>query len=106
MVVDSRRSVRKILKAKAQLSISNGPPVEGRTIDIGIDGMGMVLPVSVVRGQNGKVIINMYFDGKAHLVDTAIKVTYCVFSSGEFRVGCQFVRLETAELGSISAFLR
>lgn len=106
MVADNRGATRKVLKTKAQLSISNGQPIEARTIDIGADGVGLLLPGPVSPGQQGRVILNMFFDGKAHLVNAAVKVSYCVFSSGEFRVGFQFVGLEPTALSSISAYLR
>lgn len=104
--MDNRGATRKVLKAKAQLSINNGQPIDARTIDIGVDGVGLLLPGPVSSGQQGRVIVNMYFDGKAHLVSAAVKVTYCVFSSGEFRAGFQFVGLEPTVLSSISAYLR
>ena len=106
MVAENRQSVRKVLKTKAQLILNSENFIQARTVDIGLDGIGLVLPSPVIPGQEGRVIISMYFDGKAHLVDSAVKVTYCVFSSGEFRVGFQFASLAPAGGASISAFLR
>ena len=105
MLEDNRQSVRKVLRTKAELCLDNGT-VEARTLDIGIDGVGMMLPVPVTPGQQGRVIINFYFEGKAHCVDVAVKVTYCALSNGQFRAGFQFVRWEPAALGSLAAFLK
>lgn len=106
MVLDNRGATRKVLTAKAQLSINNEQPIEARTIDIGADGVALLLPGPVSPGQQGRVIVNMYFGGKAHLVNAAVKVTFCVFSSGQFRAGFKFVGLEPTGLSSISAYLK
>lgn len=106
MESDNRQSTRKVLKTKAQLSIEESRPVEVRTIDISVDGLGLLLPGPVTPGQPGKIVVNMYFDGKAHIVSAVGKITYCVFSGGEFRAGFKFVRLEPAAPGAISAYLK
>lgn len=106
MVLDNRESTRKVLKAKAQLSITKEPTREARTIDIGADGLGLLLPEPVRSGQEGRVIVNMYFGGKSHIVDAAVRVTYCIFSQGAFRTGVKFVGLEPTVLNSITAYLK
>lgn len=105
MPLENRQTARKVLRTKAQFCISDDT-VEARTLDIGIDGVGLVLPSPVTPGQQGRVVMDVYFDGKGHRFDVAVKVSYCVLSSGEFRAGFQFARLDPATLGSICAFLK
>ena len=106
MSVEQRQSARKILRAKAMLIMDGAGPVAARTIDVGPGGMSAVVAEPVQAGKQGKVLFELFFDGKANIIEARVGVSHCIFSSAGFKVGLSFMRLDMAVTSAISKFMR
>lgn len=106
IVADQRTSARKILKVRAVLAMEGQPPVQGRTSDIGANGVSITVPHPLHTGQTGHVAFDLLVDGEPFPLQARAKVMYCIFSSGEFKAGFQFMNLDLAAMGKLSRFLR
>ena len=106
MSVEQRQSARKILRAKAMLIMDGAGPVAARTLDVGPGGMSVVVAEPVQAGKQGKVLFELFFDGKANIIEAQVAVSHCIFSSAGFKVGLSFMRLDMAVTSAISKFMR
>jgi len=106
IVADQRTSARKILKVRAVLAMEGQAPVQGRTSDIGANGVSITVPNPLQTGQTGQVAFDLLVDGEPFPLHARAKVMYCIFSSGEFKAGFQFMNLDLAAMGKLSRFLR
>jgi hypothetical protein len=106
VAIDQRTSARKILKARAVLALEGQAPVQGRTSDIGTNGVSITVPHPLQTGQTGQVGIDLLVDGQPFGLHARVKVMYCIFSSGEFKAGFQFMNLDLNSMSQLSRFLR
>lgn len=106
MTPEQRKSSRKIYKAKALLALNGKPVAVGRTLDIGADGISVGFPDPVEAGQGGQVRFDLLVDGRPNTITTPIKVVYCIFSHGEFKVGLNFSNPDAATNSLVTRFLR
>ncbi|HWJ94154.1 MAG TPA: PilZ domain-containing protein [Telluria sp.] len=106
MVVDQRKSVRKVLKTKAMLALDGRPPVAGRCSDIGANGLSVSFPDPIEANQSGWVRFDLLVDGNIVHIQARVKALYCIFSQNEFKVGFQFTQLDLAANTTIARFLR
>lgn len=81
-------------------------PLPGRTLDISATGMSLTLGHKLAVGQSGQVSFELFLDGKAQILTCRSKVSYCIFSGDDFKLGFQFVNLELSTLTAITKFLR
>jgi hypothetical protein len=81
-------------------------PVGGRTSDIGANGVSISLQDPLLVGQTGVVSFELLVDGKPVPISARAKALYCIFSSGEFKVGFQFLNLELNAMTAIARYLR
>lgn len=82
------------------------PPVPGRTSDIGTNGVSITVPHPLQTGQTGQVGFDLLVDGHPFPLHARVKVMYCIFSSGEFKAGFQFLNLDLNAVSQLSRFLR
>jgi len=80
-------------------------PVLGRTVDVSANSVSISLADPVAEGQGGEVRFDLLVDGKVTPVNTRVKVNYCIFSQGEFKVGFQFAGLDPAVSSALTRFL-
>ena len=106
MVTDQRNSARKILKVRAMLAMEGQPPVQGRTSDLGANGVSITVPHPLQTGQTGQVGFDLLVDGTPFPLRARVKVMYCIFSNGEFKAGFQFMNLDLTAMSQVSRFLR
>jgi hypothetical protein len=106
VAIDQRQSARKILKVRAVLAMEGQAPVQGRTSDIGANGVSITVPHPLQAGQTGQVGFDLLVDGTPYPLLTRVKVMYCIFSNGEFKAGLQFMNLDLAAMSQVSRFLR
>jgi hypothetical protein len=103
---EQRQSIRKVMRVKAILQVDGAGTMAVRTMDIGTSGVGISSPHPLQTGQTGHVSFEMYFNGKIHLIGSRVKVMYCIYSSSDgFKVGLQFVNIDTAGVGTIARFM-
>jgi len=105
-VSEQRKNPRKIFKVKAVLAMDGQPPMPGRTCDIGSDGVSVTVPHPLQTGQTGQVVFDLLIDGKPVPVQARCKATYCLLSSGDFKVGFQFLTLDPNAVSQIARFMR
>ncbi len=106
MAIEQRQSARKILKVRAVLAMEGQAPVQGRTSDIGANGVSITVPHPLQTGQAGQVGFDLLVDGTPFPLLARVKVMYCIFSNGEFKAGLQFMNLDLAAMSQVSRFLR
>jgi hypothetical protein len=104
--VDQRSAARKIVRAKAVVVMDGMQPKQGRTIDMGATGMSLTFDHKLEVGHMGQVSFELFIDGKSQILTCRSKVSYCIFSGDHFKIGYQFMNLDTATSGAISKFLR
>lgn len=88
------------------LVMDGAGPVAARTIDVGPGGMSAVVAEPVQAGKQGKVLFELFFDGKANIIEARVAVSHCIFSSAGFKVGLGFMQLDMAVTSAISKFMR
>ena len=106
MFKEQRQSPRKVLKVKAVLAMEGMAPVTGRTFDVGGNGVSVTTANPLKVGQSGQVTFELFIDGKATVIATRSKVSHCIFSNGEFKIGFQFVNLDLSAMAVLAKFLR
>ncbi|MFL6656597.1 MAG: PilZ domain-containing protein [Massilia sp.] len=103
---EQRQSTRKVLKVKALLMMEGAETVLGRTVDVAGDGVCLLLGNSLKPGTIGTVRFEIFHEGKATSITARSRVQYCILSSGEYKIGFQFVNLELSAMASLARFLR
>lgn len=106
MLVDQRSGARKIVRAKAVVVMDGMPPFQGRTIDVNAAGLSLTADHKLAVGQAGEMTFELFVEGKAQLLTTRIKVTYCIFSGDQFKIGYQFMVPDMAFMATLNKFLR
>jgi hypothetical protein len=106
-VIDEQRtSLRKPLKVKATVTMDGLAPTRGRTVDISGEGVSVTLEQPLSAGQPGSLMFELFLDGVPTRINARAKVAYCVFSSGEFKIGFNFVNLELNAMSAIAKYMR
>ncbi|MGF6275620.1 hypothetical protein ABIB38_004021 [Massilia sp. UYP11] len=106
MFQDQRKSPRKAYRTKALLAIDGQPPIAGKTSDVGANGVSISLADPLAVGQGGQVAFDLLVEGSIVTIQTRAKVSYCIFSSGEFKVGFQFLQPDLAAVTALARFMR
>ena len=106
MLNDQRTSPRKVLKTRAVVAFDGLAPLVVRTVDVGANGVCLTSPTQIQPGRAGEVSFEIFIDGKPNTIKTRSKATYCIFSSGAYKIGFQFVNLDLAAMTLLAKFLR
>ena len=103
---EQRQTLRKVLKVRAMLAIDGHPVVPARTFDIGGAGMGITVPNPINANLSGNISFEVFLDGQPTVITAKIKVAYCIFSGGDYKIGLNFVNLELSSMSLIAKFMR
>lgn len=106
MFSEQRTSPRKVLKTRAVITFDGAAPLVGRTIDVGANGVCISYPAPIQPGRACELSFELYMDGKSSSVKTRSKASYCIFSSGEYKIGFQFVNVDLSAMTLLARFLR
>ncbi|MYM91608.1 PilZ domain-containing protein [Rugamonas sp. FT82W] len=106
MSVDQRSVARKIVRAKAVVAMDGMPPMQGRTIDISAHGLSLNFEHKLEAGHMGQLSFELFIDGKAQVLTCRSKVTYCIFSGDHFKIGFQFMNMDSITTSAVNKFLR
>jgi len=90
---------------KAQLALEGAEPVAGRTVDVGSDGLCLLLEHPLKPGTLGTVRFEIFHEGKAKPIVARSKVQYCILSNDGFKIGFQFVNVDLTAMAALSKFL-
>lgn len=105
-VQEQRLSPRKVLRVRAALAMEDHAPMMGKTIDIGANGCSVNLPEPVLLGYVGQIAFDFMVDGQPVSIRTRVKTMYCIFSSGEFKAGLQFIDLDLPAVTALARYLK
>lgn len=86
--------------------MDGGSPMPARTYDLGLAGISVTSEQKVQVGATGQIVFEMLVDGKPQIVNTRGKVSHCIFSGGEFKIGFIFLPLDNDAAGAITKFMR
>jgi c-di-GMP-binding flagellar brake protein YcgR len=103
---EQRKSTRKILKTKAVLVVDSDGPLAGRTTDLSASGVSVSFSGPLPVGQIGQLMFDIFVDGKLTTIKARARAAYCIFSSGDFKVGFEFVNLDLSAMTAVARFLR
>jgi hypothetical protein len=68
--------------------------------------MSVTMSHMVPSGQLGQISFEMFVDGKPVIISCRSKVTYCIFSGDDVKVGLQFINPDAAAVAAIGKFMR
>lgn len=106
MFQDQRKTPRKVYRTKAALAMDGQAPFTGKTVDVGANGVSISMSDPLTVGQGGELAFDLLVEGSFVTIRTRIKVLYCIFSSGEFKVGFQFLNPDLAAVTALARFMR
>lgn len=88
------------------LAMDGQAPVTGKTIDLGASGVSISVADPLTAGQGGQLAFDLLVEGSFVTINTRVKVSYCIFSSNEFKVGFQFLNPDLAAVTALARFMR
>ena len=94
------------MRTRATLTMDGHAPLTGKTTDIGANGCSICVLDPVLLGQMGQIAFDFMVDGKIVSVDTRVKTMYCIYSSGEFKAGLQFLNLDLPTVTALARYLK
>lgn len=100
-----RQTVRKILRCKALVRMESGEIVTGRTLDISVDGLSLVLEKSLPEKLLCEVRLDFFLDGKSTRIQSKMRVVSCICTNHTYRVGLQFLVIDSKQEDVISRIL-
>ena len=106
MFNEQRTTQRKVLKVKALVAPEAGAAVAARTVDISSSGMCVSVADPMAVGATAHVRFDLLVDGKPNTIQVKSRVTYCILSGNEFKVGFTFLNLDLSSMTTLAKFLR
>lgn len=106
---ERRQRQRVALRGTAYLALTGHQPVEVRTVDISIDGVGVVGSANPPAGLTCLIRLAIPVKPRGSTpIEVEAKVTHSVFSQGGggFLIGLQFVGLSPTATSAIKQFLQ
>ncbi|HJV64009.1 MAG TPA: PilZ domain-containing protein [Albitalea sp.] len=96
---------RKVLRGPATIVLPGQPPRDGRTWDVGLDGMSVMSPRPIPPGTRCEVSFDVPSGGKSMHVTAQVKVLYCSYCGPDgFKVGTAFGDLDEVSLDAVKGF--
>ena len=108
MGTERREHERKPLRASGQLLLPNRAPMEVRTVDLSLGGMGVVVPANLAPKLACLVRVALPLKPKGSaLMEAQATVAHSVLSGNQagFLVGLQFTSVSAASAAAIKHFL-
>jgi len=94
------------LRTRARVTPEGMAALPARTSDLGANGVSITLADPLPVGQTSQLSFDLLVDGKSVPIKAHARTLYCIFSSGEFKVGFQFLNLELQAMTAIARYLR
>ena len=82
--------------------------IEGRVVDVGSHGLGLLSPVSVVNNTVIQIAVQVPMPsapGKFQVVTGTVRVAFGVLRGGEYQLSVEWVQLDDAQRQIISQYL-
>jgi hypothetical protein len=96
---------RKVLRAAATVKLPGQPSREGRTWDLGLDGMSLMSSKPIPPGTKCEVSFELPLGGNGRRVTVPVKVLYCSFCGDDgFKIGTAFGELDDVSRAAVNEF--
>ena len=93
---DDRRSTRRICRLRAVVDVIGGPSLPAVTVDIGRDGMAVLLSRPLPDGTACRVAFSIFSGGSVQRLDLNARASNSVFVFDAVRVGLTFTGMMPA----------
>jgi hypothetical protein len=103
---EQRTSPRKILKSRATVAFEGAAPLVARTIDVSVKGICLSYPQPMPQAQVCELDFDLFVEGKSTTIKTRSRLTYCIFSNGEYKIGFQFLNIDLASMTLLAKYMR
>lgn len=97
-----RQTERKILRCRVLVRLENGQVTTGKTLDISVGGLCVVLENSLPSGLACEVRLDFFVLGKPTRLQAKTRVMNCICTNQAYRIGLQFLNLEATQKGLIT----
>ncbi len=87
---DDRRSPRRLCRLRAVVDVTAGPSLPGVTVDIGRDGMAVLLPRPLPDGATCRVAFSIFSGGSVRRIELNARASSSIFVRDAVRVGLSF----------------
>ena len=106
MTSDSRSSTRKLLRCQALITLPGGVSLKGRTVDIALGGVCLIVPNQLPSSQACRLTLDLALNGRAVHFNAEAKVVYSILSGTDgFRTGVQFRQMDDTNSKILVAIL-
>jgi hypothetical protein len=104
--MENRGSVRKIVSLKARVLLGAGRVVDGRTHDLSVGGLSLLLAAPLVPKATVQVAIQLTrAAGQAEVVSGSAKVVFQVLRGDDYQIGLEWAGLDSRCLELLQTFL-
>lgn len=91
--IDRRSGPRRPCRIRADVRLPDGVAIAATSLDIGREGMALLLPRPLPVGAECAIQFSLYVFGAIHRIHLSARALNSVFMSHDIRVGFSFVRL-------------
>jgi hypothetical protein len=102
---DDRRSPRRLCRVRAVVDVTGGPSLAAVTVDIGRDGMAVLLPRPLPDGSTCRVAFSVFSGGSVRRLDLNARASNSVFVRDAVRVGLMFTGMMPATGSLLAEFV-
>jgi hypothetical protein len=102
---DDRRSPRRICRVRAVVDVTGGPSLPAVTVDIGRDGMAVLLPCPLPDGTACRVAFSIFSGGSVQRLELSAKACRSIFVRDDVRVGLAFTSVMPAAGNLLGEFV-
>jgi hypothetical protein len=102
---ERRTSPRRICRIRAVVDVTGGPSLPAVTVDIGRDGMAVLLPCPLPDGTTCRVTFSIFSGGSVQRLDLNARACNSIFVSHDVRVGLAFTGMMPATGNLLAEFV-
>ena len=104
--LESRDGPRRICRVRASIEIPGHPPLHGRTLDVGLGGMGLLLPHALPGGLHCRVRFSLFIQAAIHHFDLPAQTVASVFLRDDVRLSLRFTQVPPASAKLLGDYVR
>ena len=102
---DDRRSPRRLCRVRAVVDVTAGPSLPGVTVDVGRDGMAVLLPHPLPDGATCRVAFSIFSGGSVQRIQLNARASSSIFMRDYVRVGLSFTGMMPAVGNLLAEFV-
>ena len=87
---DDRRSPRRLCRVRTVVDVTGRPSLAAVTVDIGRDGMAVLLPCPLPDGTTCRIAFSIFSGGSVQRIELNARASNSIFVSHAVRVGLTF----------------